>query len=225
MIDWPSVAADKQARYESTHGELDERALVRRGNTAYAAGLALLMVDSDAASTWLARAAESWRASWELAGADAWGRPVGVLKASLLAGEEAATAGDVRWVLGLGASDRPSTIARYAAALALLAAGRFDEALPVAESLRDLDDFPRDVGAALTALAAGDGTGVEAAVAAVVRSFETRPAYLEDVPVADTALVLDVLAARRGLAVDLPSSPLLPATRPRPARSPGGRRS
>ena len=44
----------------------------------------------------------------------------------------------------------------------------------------------------------------------VLRSFEEREAYLEDVPVADTVLVLEALAERRGLAAGL-ESPLLPA--------------
>ena len=43
----------------------------------------------------------------------------------------------------------------------------------------------------------------------MVRSFEERDAYLEDIPVADTVLVLELLAADRGLAVGL-RSPLLP---------------
>jgi hypothetical protein len=43
----------------------------------------------------------------------------------------------------------------------------------------------------------------------VLESFETREEYLEDVAVADTVLVLQALAARRGFAVEL-ESPLLP---------------
>ena len=43
----------------------------------------------------------------------------------------------------------------------------------------------------------------------MLESFETRDEYLEDMPVADTVLVLQALAARRGLAADL-TSPLLP---------------
>jgi hypothetical protein len=43
----------------------------------------------------------------------------------------------------------------------------------------------------------------------VLESFETRQEYLEDLPVADTVLVLQALADRRGMRADL-SSPLLP---------------
>jgi hypothetical protein len=44
----------------------------------------------------------------------------------------------------------------------------------------------------------------------VLRSFEARDAFLEDVPVADTVLVLDALALERGLDLQPLSSPLLP---------------
>jgi hypothetical protein len=44
----------------------------------------------------------------------------------------------------------------------------------------------------------------------VLESFESRDDYLEDVPVADTVLVLQALARRRDLAIDLSESALLP---------------
>src|SRR5438874_7913898 len=89
------VFESKRERYEEGLGRLepgDERALVRLGNVAYAAGLAQLM-DGNAAGAreWLQRAAARWRESWDAGdGSDAWGRPIGALKASLLAGDEAA---------------------------------------------------------------------------------------------------------------------------------------
>jgi hypothetical protein len=43
----------------------------------------------------------------------------------------------------------------------------------------------------------------------VLASFEAREDYLEDIPVADTVLVLQALAAKRNMAADL-SSQLLP---------------
>ena len=63
--------------------------------------------------------------------------------------------------------------------------------------------------AALAALARRDGAAYADAAALVLRSFEERDAYLEDVPVADTVLVLEALAERRGLAAGL-NSRLLP---------------
>jgi hypothetical protein len=46
-------------------------------------------------------------------------------------------------------------------------------------------------------------------IEAVLESFETRDDYLEDLPVADTVIALQALAARRNLAAEL-TSPLLP---------------
>jgi len=80
----------------------------------------------------------------------------------------------------------------------------------VAQILRKRDDFPQDVADALACIAAGDAVALVEAIESVVESFETRTEYLEDVPVADTALVLNVLARRRGLETVLPPSPLLP---------------
>jgi hypothetical protein len=80
-----------------------------------------------------------------------------------------------------------------------------------ADAIRTRDDFPSDVGDALAMIAAGsDVVGYTEAIESVLDSFETRDEYLEDMPVADTVLVLQVLAERRGLAVEL-ESPLLPA--------------
>ena len=211
MTDWGSVAAAKQARYEAQHGELDERALVRLGNVAYAAGLALLMAGSAEAAPWLDRAAARWRESWDRGAAtDAWGRPVGALKAALLAGDERSVDELARWTLSLEPVDAASSIGLYAATLALLALGRFDEAAAPAATLRVRDDFPADVAGALTAIADGDHARLSAAVGSVVRSFETRHDFLEDVRVADTALVLQALARRRGLDSELPPSAFLP---------------
>jgi hypothetical protein len=181
---------------------------VMQGNTAYAAGLALLMAHDPRAGEWLRRAAGRWRESWS--GGESWGRPIGALKASLLAGDEAALGALAPWTLELGTATAESPIARYAATLALLVLGRWPEARHVAESLRDRDDFPRDVGDALAYIAAHDVVGYVEAVESVVTSFETRAEFLEDVRVADTALVLDVLACRRGIEQPLPASDVLP---------------
>ena len=43
----------------------------------------------------------------------------------------------------------------------------------------------------------------------ILASFEERSDFLEDVPVADTVLVPQALAAARGRAVELPASILL----------------
>lgn len=212
-MNWQALAAEKRARYELQHGEEDERSIVRRGNVAYAAGLALLMAHDDTAGTWFLRAAERWQASWDVgAGRDSWGRPVGAIKASLLARDDAAAEHYANWALGLGAEAAESPIGRYAATLALLVLARWADARHQAELLRAHADFPPDVAAALAFVAGNDPVAFVEAAEAVVRSFETRSDYLEDVPVADTALVLERLATRRGFRCALPASPTLPAS-------------
>jgi hypothetical protein len=212
-VNWQALAAEKRARYELQHGQEDERSIVRRGNVAYAAGLALLMAHDDTAATWFLRAAERWRASWDAgAGLDSWGRPVGAIKASLLAGDDAAAERYANWALELGAEAAESPIGRYAATLALLVLARWAEARQPAQSLQARVDFPPDVAAALAFVAGNDPVAFVEAAEAVVRSFESRSEYLEDVPVADTALVLGRLATRRGFPNALPASPTLPAS-------------
>jgi hypothetical protein len=210
-VDWIPTAHEKQARYDATYGELDERAIVRRGNTAYAAGLALLMAGDPEAADWLRRAAARWRESWDAGeGRESWGRPIGALKASLLAGDAAAVEELARWTLELGSATASSPVGRYAATVALLALERWPEARHVAESLRERDDFPHDVADALAFIAANDVVAYIEAVESVVESFETREEFLEDMRVADTALVLQKLAHLRGIEADLPASPVLP---------------
>jgi hypothetical protein len=210
-MDWIPYADERRTRYEEQHGELDERALVRRGNVAYAAGLALLMAGDEESAAWFERAAARWRESWDAGESrTAWGRPIGALKASLLAHDEPAVQELARWTLTLGSATSESPIGRYAAVLALLVLARDPEARHVAESLRERDDFPRDVADALATIAAGDRIGFIEAVESVVGSFETREEYLEDAAVADTALVLALLAERHGLDAALPPSPVLP---------------
>jgi hypothetical protein len=225
-MNWIAAADTKRARYEEPHGELDERGLVRRGNTAYAAGLSYLMAGDARAAEWLRRAAARWRESWDAGEArDAWGRPVGALKASLLAEDDAAVEELARWTLEVGAATADSPIGRYAGALALLSLERWPEARHVTQTLRERDDFPHDVADALTDIAADDVLGLVEALESVVESFETRTEYLEDVAVADTALVLHVLARRRGIETPLAPSPVLPSNPSRPDRRPGGTRS
>jgi hypothetical protein len=90
-----------------------------------------------------------------------------------------------------------SPIGRYAGVLALLVLGRDPEAGALSATLGE--GFPSEVAAALAALAGHDADAYGVAVAAIRRSFEQREAYLEDVPVPDTALALDTLASARGL--------------------------
>jgi hypothetical protein len=162
------------------------------------------------AEEWLGRAAARWRESWDHATPTSWGRPIGTIKAALIAGHDDAADAYAAWTLGLGPEEAGSPIGRYAAGLALLVVGRWPAAASVAASLQGRDDFPPAVADALAAIAGGDATSLARAVEAVLSSFEEREHYLEDVAVADTVLALERLAARRGLAARTRSSPLLP---------------
>jgi len=77
-----------------------------------------------------------------------------------------------------------------------------------ADFARTHEAFPNEVSDALAFISAEDVVGYVEAVEDVLESFETRDEYLEDVPVADTVLVLQALAARRSMAAEL-ESPLL----------------
>ena len=184
---------------------------MRAGNAAYGAGLTQLMEgDVVGSHASFEQAAARWRESWEHATPTSWGRPIGVIKALLLASDEDGAREAAAWALTLGCVDAESPIGRYAATLALLVLGRWDDARHQAASIRERDDFPHDVADALALIAAHDVIGTIEAVESVVESFESRDEYLEDVAVADTALVLQLLARIRGFEVELPRSPVLP---------------
>jgi len=199
------VVERQRGRFEQTEKP------VLRGNAAYGAGLALLMSGrAEDARPWFDEAASAWRESWSDATPTSWGRPIGAIKALLLAGDDEAAAEAGEWALSLGCETADSPIGRYAAALALLTLDRFAEARVPATSIRELDDFPHAVAEALATIAAHDVVGYTEAVESVLASFESRDEYLEDVAVADTVLVLQRLAARRGIAARLPGSAVLP---------------
>jgi hypothetical protein len=218
VADWAEIFRQREARYRDGEGrfpgirDADERQrqLTRMGNAAAAAGLAHLMAGDGAAAEWFRRAAERYRESWPDAPQGSWGRPIGALKALVLAGDWDAAAEAARWTLEAGATEADSPIGRYAGSLALLVLGRNAEARRLAGTLRDREDFPPPVADALTLLAAEDRAGYLVAVEDVLDSFEQRDEFLEDMRVADTVLVLQALAARRDMAVDLPASELLP---------------
>jgi hypothetical protein len=184
------------------------------GNAAAGAGLAELMEGNTAeAREWFGKAVERYRESWPDAPPGSWGRPIGILKAHILADDWEAAAQDAEWTLEVGAAESDSPIGRYAACLALLVLRRVEDARMLADGLRTHEGFPSDVGDALATIAAQDVVGYIEAVESVLESFESRDEYLEDLPVGDTVLVLQALAARRGMAAEL-SSPLLPGSDP-----------
>ena len=219
MTEWAEHLEREIARYRDGEARLPEadesdprqKQLTRLGNAAGGAGLALLMQGRrDEAAEWLHRAADRYRESMAEAPPGSWGRPIGTMKALVLAGDWDGAEEAARWTLELDAADTPSPIGLYAATLAHLILGDDEAARPLAGSLRERDDFPQDVADSLATIAATDRLGYVYAVESVLESFATRDEYLEDMPVADTVIVLQALAARRGIAADLPSSPLLP---------------
>jgi hypothetical protein len=217
-MDWDAYAALQVSRYEDGEARLSperdarQKQLVRMAMAAGGVGLARLMQGrSKDASAWLVCSAERYRESFDGAPPESWGRPVGAVKARLLAGDQEGAAEDAQWALTARAAESASPIGRYAGALAQLVLGVDQEAAVTADSLQNEapDAFPGPVADALAAIAAGDAPAYDAAVRAVLRSFEERDVYLEDAAVADTVLVLQALAEPRALAITL-SSPLLP---------------
>ena len=191
----------------------DEREDLRLAGIAgasWAAGLAALMLGRDGeARDRLRRAADEYDASWRAAPPGSWGRPIAMIRCRLMAGDHEGARADASAAVAAGVLDAPGPIGGYCAALALLALGRDEDAGVVAARIADGLE-PASVADALGTLARADGAAYVAARLAVLRSFEEREAFLEDVRVADTVLVLDALAAARGLEPPTLSSPLLP---------------
>jgi uncharacterized protein len=152
----------------------------------------------------LRRAANAYRASWEAAPPRSFGRLVGYAKASILAGENPGP-----YVHEQLQRESDSPAASWALALGALADGD-DEAARTASDgmLAGSEAFGRAAGA-VAALARRDRQAYAGMLAAIVADFEARDDHLTGVPIADTALVLERLAERRGLAAH-PRSPLLP---------------
>jgi len=219
VTEWAEHAAREVSRYRDGEARLPDaqdqdarqRQLTRMGNAAAGAGLAYLMAgEAEVAREWFEAAIERYRESFPIAPPESWGRPIGILKAHILAGDWTTAEADARWTLDQGPAETDSPIGRYAACLALLILGRDAEARVLADGLRTHDDFPAAVGDALAFVSAQDTVGYVEAIETVLDSFATREEYLEDVPVADTVMVLQALATRRDMAPEL-SSPLLPS--------------
>ncbi len=86
---WEAVVARERSRYEDGMARGGPEHAVRVGNAAYGAGLASLMLGrGEEAEAWLVRAASAGAR----AGAGtptSWGRPIGSIKAALIAGRDA----------------------------------------------------------------------------------------------------------------------------------------
>ena len=164
----------------------------------------LALLAGESALEPLRRAAKAYRISWEAAPPRSFGRLVGYAKASILAGENPGPY--VREQLKDQCDSPPAC---WALALAALADGEDELARRAADGmLAGSEAFGRAAGA-VAALARRDRQAFAGMVAAIVADFEAREEHLTGVAIADTALVLDRLAERRGMAAH-PRSPLLP---------------
>ena len=218
-MDWDAKLAWAEAEHEARSqrpaaaGEREDFRLAGIAGASWAAGLAALMLgQGDLAAERLRRAADEYAVSWRAAPAGSWGRPIAALRCRLLACDTRGAGADAASALDAGVTGADGPIAAYCASLALLVLARDDDAARHAAVLVSDPTFePAAVARALDALAAHDMPGYERAAAGVLDSFERRDAFLEDVPVADTVLVLDALARARGIPAAVRSSALLPA--------------
>lgn len=167
---------------------------------------ALLAGDHDGSAGML-EAAALYRASWALAPPASYGRLVGFLKATIIGGGDvAAAAADVQAEIPDPATSPP---AHYALAVAAVALGQ-DDAVPAHTAvMRNGSPAFGRAADALDALAARDAAAYATAVQQIVEDFAGRDDHLTGIAIADTALMLERLAADRGLAA-APASPLLP---------------
>lgn len=183
-----------------------EQQLMRVGSAAWGVGLTLLMLGREGeARSWLHRSATCYRRCLAEAEPGSWGRSIGALKARLIAGDRAGARREAEWTLDLGADDAASPIGRYAACLAFLTLGDDQHAHEMTVTLNREIDFPAATGAACSALASGDEGAYVHNIVKVLQTFEERLRFLEDIPVADTVLALQVLAEERSLHVPLRS--------------------
>jgi hypothetical protein len=219
VTDWTAQFEREVERYRDGEARLPgvddadtrQRQLTRMGNAAAGAGLALIMqTRTEEAHEWFDKACDRYRASWVDAPPGSWGRPIAILKARILSGDWNGADRDARWTLEQGADEADSPVGRYAAALAHAVLKEWDELRLAADALRIHDGFPHDVADALAFVAAPDPVAYVEAVESVLDSFEKRTEYLEDLPAADTVLVLEALAERRGLEPAQLDSELLP---------------
>jgi hypothetical protein len=185
------------------HQELLTAAIEREGR----AQQELLDGDVEAARLEFGQVAELYRQSWETAHARAFGRLVGMLKASVLAGGGLEQAEYVR--SALAGADPESATAAYARAIAALIAGDDQDAGAWAERMAAADPAFARAGEAIAALAGHDQARYAAALEGIVRDFEQRSRHLTGVAIADTAIVLQVLADQRGMKAPI-ESPVLP---------------
>ena len=186
---------------EGVHADLLREAVATegRGHRALLAG--------EPAKQALEASAALYRASWEAAPPASYGRLIGMLKAAVLAGDALEAARYARAALGSSATSAPAS---YALAIAALVEADDASAADAAAGMRAGSPAMVRAADAIAALAARDPAGYGEAIRSIVADFEGRDEHLTGVAIADTALMLERLAASRGMACGV-ESPLLPA--------------
>jgi hypothetical protein len=191
---------------EGEHRDLMLAAIAAEGR----AHAALLAGDHETARRAYAEAVDGYRASWALAPPRSYGRLVGLLKAAVLGGAARPAADEVRAALRDDPDADGSPVAAYVRAVAAVIAGDDEEVAAWAATMEPRGEAFERTAAALRALAAGDGEAYATALKAIEADFAGRDEHLTGVAIADTAVMLELLAAERGLAVR-PDSALVPA--------------
>jgi hypothetical protein len=183
------------------HAQLMRRAMEVEGRAQRA------LLAGEPAADEFREAAGLYRASWEAAPPASYGRLIGMLKAAVLAGDGREEALYARGSLGEAVESAPAS---YALAIAALIEGGDVAAAEAAQGMRAGSPPMARAADAIVALAERDGDAYGGAIRAIVDDFEGRDEHLTGVPIADTALMLERLAAARDMACGA-TSPLLPA--------------
>ncbi len=191
---------------EGEHRELMMAAIAAEGR----AHAALLDGDRDTARATYAAAADGYRRSWALAPPKSYGRLVGLLKAAIIGGAAKPAAEEVREQLREDPDADGSPVAAYVRAVAAVVLGDDDAVAAYADTMETRGEAFARTAAALRALAGDDGDAYAAALSAIEADFAARDEHLTGVAIADTAVMLELLADDRGLALR-PDSPLVPA--------------
>jgi hypothetical protein len=165
----------------------------------------ILAGNAELAQVAMRRAADFYWSSWQNAPPESVGRLVGMLKAAIIAGD------------GREAADRllaelptPSTpTSAYGCAIAHLVRGDNEGAQALIPMIVEGGTAFQRTAIAVDALASADRQRYAEALGTIVAHFESRPAHLTGVPIADTAIMLEALARPRGMACN-PQSRCLP---------------
>jgi hypothetical protein len=169
---------------------------------------ALLAGDYARARIVFAEASGHYRRSWEAAPPRSFGRLIGMLKSAVLAGSAHDQAAYVR--AAIDAEDGRSPAAAYALAVAALVLGDDAAAREAAGTMRTGSEAFARTADAIEALADRSDSAYRDALQRIVADFEGRADHLTGVPIADTAVMLELLAAVRGITGGIQSDLLPP---------------